>query len=75
MKLVKMDKQGRIVLPSVIRKKLRAKRFEIELKGDFIELRPARSLNSLFGVLPKLDLKKIREEHGTEVKNEHFSVN
>ena len=71
MKVVKIDKQGRIILPVEIRKKIRAKRFEMKVKNNVIELRPAESLNSLFGSLPKLNLEKIRKEH--EEEDEHFT--
>jgi len=73
MKVVKMDKQGRIVIPAETRKKVRAKRFEITVKDNIIELRPAEDLDSLFGSLPDLDLDKIRKEHNAEVENEHFT--
>jgi len=72
MKVVKMDKQGRIVLPAETRKKVRAKRFEIKVKDNIIELRPADDLDSLFGSLPDLDLERIRKEH--EEENEHFTL-
>ena len=35
-------------------------------RGEKIELQPLRSLETLFGALPDLDLMKIREDHQNE---------
>lgn len=50
--------------------KMKAKRFKISLKNEVIELKPVEGINSIFGLLPKLDLDKIRKEHEEEVENE-----
>ena len=37
-----------------------------------IELVPVKSLESLFGAFPDLDIERIRHEHENEIKNERF---
>jgi hypothetical protein len=37
-----------------------------------IELMPVKSLKSLFGAFPDLDVERIRREHEDEIKNERF---
>jgi hypothetical protein len=37
-----------------------------------IELVPVKSLESLFGSFPDLDVEWIRREHENEIKNERF---
>jgi hypothetical protein len=47
--------------------------FEEELdRGEQIELQPMRSLDTLFGALPDLDLRQIHKDHQKDVSMEHF---
>jgi AbrB family looped-hinge helix DNA binding protein len=71
MKMVKIDKHGRIVVPAKIRKNLKSDKFGITVKDGIIELKPVEGLDSLFGSLSELDMKRIRKEH--EEEDEHFT--
>ena len=48
--IVKMDKQGRILIPADIRKRIGSELFIVEIVGDEIKLKPIRPirLTSLF---------------------------
>ena len=37
-----------------------------------IEFVPIKSLESLFGAFPDINIKRIRREHEDEIKNERF---
>ena len=67
-----MDKSGRIVLPMQVRKRFKTSRFWLKVSENKIELLPVKSLESLFGTFPDLDIKRIRREHEDEIKNERF---
>jgi len=71
MKMVKIDKQGRIVVPAKIRKDLKSNKFGITVKDGTIELKPVEGLDSLFGSLPEIDTERARREH--EEEDEHFT--
>ena len=47
--LVELDKKGRALLPSSLRKKLRTRRFEVRLIDGRIELVPLENLKMLKG--------------------------
>jgi bifunctional DNA-binding transcriptional regulator/antitoxin component of YhaV-PrlF toxin-antitoxin module len=47
--VVELDEKGRALLPAPIRKKLGARRFEVKLLGDRIELLPVQDFRSLKG--------------------------
>ncbi|MBI4362721.1 MAG: hypothetical protein HY558_06055 [Euryarchaeota archaeon] len=68
--VVSLDPQGRIVIPRRIRRAVAARRFEIGVHDDRIELRPIRPLEELFGSLPRLDTGRILREHRREVEDE-----
>ena len=69
---ITMDKSGRIVLPMRVRKRFETSRFGLKVSKNKIELVPVKSLESLFGSFPDLDIKRIRREHEDEIKNERF---
>ncbi len=72
--LLKMDKSGRIVIPGRIRKKFPAGLFTVDVDDERIELRPVRSLPSLFGTVPGIDMKRLYEEHEEEVRDEQSAA-
>jgi len=65
-----VDATGRMVLPKKIRDHFNTKRFEVRAKEGHIELIPVKPLESLFGILPEIDMKKIYQEHDHEVAEE-----
>lgn len=69
---ITMDKSGRIVLPMRVRKRFETSRFGLKVSKNKIELVPVKSLESLFGAFPDLDIKRIQREHEDEIKNERF---
>ena len=69
---ITMDKSGRIVLPMRIRKRFKTSKFGLKVSENKVELVPVKSLESLFGTFPDLDIKQIRREHEDEIKNERF---
>lgn len=69
--LIKMDKNGRVVIPGKFRKRFNTALFTLEADENRIELRPVKSLSGLFGSLPELDLDRIHDEHDAEVRDEH----
>ncbi len=68
--IIKMDRSGRILLPKKVRSTFRTNCFEILANNDRIELRPVTPIQGLFGVLPDLDIDRIREEHDGEFSRE-----
>lgn len=69
--LIKMDKNGRIVIPGKVRKRFATALFTLDVDEHRIELRPVKPLSELFGTIPELDLDRIHEEHDEEVRDEH----
>ncbi|MFA5003288.1 MAG: hypothetical protein WC502_09980 [Methanolinea sp.] len=65
-----MDKNGRVVIPGRIRKQYRTRKFILEADEERIQLIPVRSLESLFGTIPELDIPAIRKEHEEEKDEE-----
>lgn len=61
--IVIMDKNGRVVIPGRIRKQYRTRKFFLEADEDRIQLIPVKSLESLFGTVPELDIPRIYREH------------
>jgi bifunctional DNA-binding transcriptional regulator/antitoxin component of YhaV-PrlF toxin-antitoxin module len=47
--VVELDEKGRVLLPASLRKKLRARRFEVRLVQGRIELVPIQDLKALKG--------------------------
>lgn len=68
--IITMDRSGRILLPKKVRTAFHTNCFEILANDDRIELRPVTPIQGLFGVLPDLDVDRIREEHECEVARE-----
>ena len=68
--VIVVDATGRMVLPKKIRDHFNTKRFEVRAKEGHIELIPVKPLESLFGILPEIDMKKIYQEHDHEVAEE-----
>lgn len=64
--IVLMDKNGRVVIPGRIRKQYRTRKFVLEADADRIQLIPVRSLESLLGTIPELDISRIYREHEEE---------
>ena len=64
MEIVKMDKQGRIVIPSKIRKKFKSRVFVIEASENEIKLRPleAIKLTDLVDSI-EVDVDDFRDTH------------
>lgn len=71
-KIVTMDKSGRIVIPLRIRQKFNTNRFELNANEDKIELTPIKSIESLFGKVPELDIGKIKKEHKEESEKDRL---
>ncbi len=68
--IVIMDKNGRVVIPGRIRKQYRTRKFFLEADEDRIQLIPVKSLESLFGTVPELDISRIYREHEEEKDEE-----
>lgn len=68
--IVKIEPGGRIVIPNEILEKLPGDLFDIRVDHGEIILKPVHTLESLFGTLPDLDMKKIIREHDDEVSAE-----
>ena len=64
--LVSMDSQGRIYIPSEIRKKIGSKKFELSVEGDKIILKPIkRKIEKYYGIVKvdrHLTLEEIEEK-------------
>ena len=67
---VNMDENGRMTLPSKVRKKYGTRRFILRTKEKEVILKPVMSVEDLFGSLPDLDIDKMKKEHIREVKDE-----
>jgi len=67
---VNMDENGRMTLPSKVRKKYGTRRFILRTKEKEVILKPVMSMEDLFGSLPDLDINGMKKEHIYEVKNE-----
>ncbi|KUG15196.1 hypothetical protein ASZ90_015152 [hydrocarbon metagenome] len=65
-----MDKNGRVIIPGRIRKHYRTRKFVLEADENRIQLIPVKSLESLFGTIPELDLARIYQEHEEENDDE-----
>ncbi len=63
--LARMDRQGRILIPASIRKKLKTRLFIVEAEEDKIVLRPVEpvSLTSLFDSIPVDDVEDFTDTH------------
>lgn len=68
--IITIDQSGRLVLPKKIRNIFDTDRFEVRTTESVIELIPVKSLRSLLGALPDLDINKIYKEHEEEVEEE-----
>ncbi len=64
MAIVKMDKQGRILIPASIRKTIKTKLFVAEVLGDEIRLKPLKALDltSLFDSI-EVDVEDFSDTH------------
>jgi len=67
---VNMDENGRMTLPSKVRKKYGTRRFILRTKEKEVILKPVMSVEDLFGSLPDLDIDRLKKGHIQEVKNE-----
>jgi AbrB family looped-hinge helix DNA binding protein len=65
-KLVKIDKYGKIFIPKWIRKKLNARSFEVSLEKEKVVLKPIKHPLQLFGTLKDLNLVKLDKMHEEE---------
>jgi len=63
--LARMDKQGRILIPAGIRRKLKTRLFIVEAEEDRIVLRPVEpvSLTSLFDSIVVDDVEDFTDAH------------
>jgi AbrB family looped-hinge helix DNA binding protein len=68
--VVTIDATGRMVLPKKIREHYGADRFVVRETKGHIELVPVKSVSSLLGILPDLDLKSLYRDHDREVAEE-----
>ncbi|MDP2796333.1 MAG: AbrB/MazE/SpoVT family DNA-binding domain-containing protein [Methanoregula sp.] len=68
--VITVDSTGRMVLPKKIRNLFDANRFEVRATENHIELIPIKSLDTLFGILPEIDMEKIYREHDREVEED-----
>lgn len=64
MVIVKMDKQGRVLIPASIRRKVGSELFMIEVVDDEIRLKPVKpvELTSLFDRIP-VDVEDFTDTH------------
>ena len=67
---VNLDENGRMTLPSRIREKYNTRQFILEDRKSVVILKPVMSMNQLFGALPDIDIKKLKQEHIKEVADE-----
>ncbi|OPX70280.1 MAG: hypothetical protein A4E37_00117 [Methanoregulaceae archaeon PtaB.Bin056] len=68
--IIFMDKNGRLIIPGRIRKHYQTRKFILEADENRIQLIPVKSLGSLFGTIPELNLAKIYQEHEEENEDE-----
>ena len=47
--VIELDDKGRVLLPASVRRKVRSRRFQVQLRGERIELLPIESLKTLKG--------------------------
>ena len=73
--LVILDKNGRVTIPTRIRKKYMTKKFILEDRKNEVVLKPVMSMDQLLGALPELDIKKLKEEHEKEIEYENSKNN
>ena len=72
---ITLDKNGRVTIPTKIRKKYKTKKFILKAKKNEVVLKPIMSIDQLFGALPDLDIEKLKEEHEREVEHENNKDN
>lgn len=62
--IVKMDEQGRVVIPASIRRRLKAKLFSLELVGEELRMKPIRDikLSDLFDSI-EIDADDFSDTH------------
>jgi bifunctional DNA-binding transcriptional regulator/antitoxin component of YhaV-PrlF toxin-antitoxin module len=68
--IIAVDATGRMVLPKKIRDNFAVNKFEVRATKGHIELIPVKSLRSLLGALPDLDVENLYREHDREVDEE-----
>lgn len=68
--IIFMDKNGRVIIPGRIRKHYQTRKFVLEADENRIQLIPVKSLESLFGTIPELNLPQIYQEHEEENDDE-----
>ncbi len=68
--IVVFDNLGRLLIPKKVRDAFNAKKFRLITKDEEMVLRPLKTLDDLFGALPKLSTKGIKEAHEDD---EHFT--
>lgn len=61
--IIFIDKNGRLIIPGRIRKQYQTRKFTLEANENRIQLIPVKSLGSLVGTIPELDLDRIYQEH------------
>ena len=71
--VVVMDAFGRVMLSKAVRKQFPARKFEVLVKKEEIRLKPIKTLDELFGTLPKISMVEFRKKHDEEAKHEHTS--
>ncbi len=64
MEIVKMDKQGRVLIPASIRRKFETNIFSLEVVGDELRLKPVKTLrlSELFDSI-EVDVKDFSDTH------------
>ncbi|MEK6954984.1 MAG: AbrB family transcriptional regulator [Candidatus Micrarchaeota archaeon] len=67
--IVAFDDLGRLLIPKKVREMFNARKFKLESSVDEIVLRPIKTIDDLFGTLPKLSTKGLKEDH----EDEHFA--
>jgi len=62
--IVKMDKQGRVLIPASIRRKFETNIFSLEVVGDELRLKPVKTLrlSELFDSI-EVDVKDFSDTH------------
>ncbi len=66
--IVKLDRFGRILLPSSVRKLLRTKKFMVEIEEEEVKLRPIPEWEEMFGSMKKISISKFKKQHGEDME-------
>ena len=66
MEFVRVDKQGRVILPKKIREEFDTRQFAVEKEEERLVFIPVKSLRQAAGMLPGINMQKYWREHRKE---------